>query len=289
MPKEKKEKITQDPAGTNSKAKAFDGTVKKYYKPYARRQKVASGTTSSDKARVNDILNFPARDLPVDGMDDKMDALYDYMSTMKDMPNGFRPVPVTDAEISWFERKRKLQDYLGFKDWLYASLNLSTPEAVELARQKGLLDGAIEEREMEIDDVIANGAKVAKLNLIGRSAWSQDDYRFAYGVLRGEIRIPNPTKAIWDPEAYSAVNDNKDIALSRGFFNYIRRTGGTPNDVLAWRQNPFPNLKFPVAVHDNAYFNFGKIGSSFGEGKEALGAYAGLRPWGTTGSKISLN
>jgi hypothetical protein len=110
---------------------------------------------------------------------------------------------------------------------------------VALARDKGVLNDYFEDRLKVIDEYHDLSKKVARMRLLGRHAWTGEDYQVAYAIKSGYLKLPRGS--LWDPNAYT-VDENEKASLTRGFFNVKRYGLGGSTNHLRRNQDPFPDL-----------------------------------------------
>lgn len=111
-----------------------------------------------------------------------------------------------------------------------------------MARQNGLLDDYDNEQLEILNENIQNVAQVARMRALGRDRWNMDDYKLAFAIKSGQIKLPANDKPLWDPEAHMLEADNK-ASVQRGLFNVKRWIGNQKTaEYLRSNQDPFPDL-----------------------------------------------
>lgn len=113
-----------------------------------------------------------------------------------------------------------------------------------IARQNGLLNDYDDEQLEILEENIKNVAQVARMRAKGRDRWGKDDYDLAFALKSGQVKLPDPKYALWDPRAHMmGFEEDQAGAIKRGLFN-VRRWLGVQNDGkwLRKSQDPFPDL-----------------------------------------------
>lgn len=204
---------------------------------------------------------FPANLIPKDPYDDTYDLKR--RNAAADPYTG-RPVQfqqeITKEDIDYQKRKAEVVNNLRYKTWLTNAIDMSDPAQVALAREKGVLGDYYDEREKLIDYWHDVSARIAKMRLLGRSAWGPEDYKLAYAIKTGVLRLPSGS--LMQPDSYRLGGTNTQNRR-RGFFNPHRLFRGWSSRFLRTREDPFPEL------------------SGAGQGPDGLwpGADANDNPW----------
>ncbi len=113
---------------------------------------------------------------------------------------------------------------------------------MHLARQNGLLQDYDNEQIEILTENINNVLEVAKMRALGRDRWGPEQYKLAFMIKHGIIKLPAGDKPLWDPEAHM-MGESDESAIKRGLFN-VRRWLGTVKggQYLRYHQDPFPDL-----------------------------------------------
>lgn len=111
-----------------------------------------------------------------------------------------------------------------------------------MARQQGLLEDYDNEQLEILNENIQNVAQVARMRALGRDRWTMDDYKLAFAIKSGQVKLPPADKPLWMPEAHMLEPDD-DKSVQRGLFNVKRWIGSQKTaNYLQKNQDPFPDL-----------------------------------------------
>jgi len=207
--------------------------------------------------------NFPANLIPQDSYDDTY-----AMKQRNAVKNPYNGEPtqfvqeISKEDIDYQKRKQEVVNNLRYKQWLINTIDMTDPGSVALAREKGVLGDYYDEREKLIDYWHDVSARIAKMRLLGRSAWGPEDYKLAFAIKTGVLKLP--TKSLMSPDAYMLGN-NATQAKNRGFFNPHRMFKGWSSNFLRKTEDPFPELSgaaFP-REGDKDHAPFARFGGLF--------------------------
>lgn len=198
---------------------------------------------SGDKEFSN---QFPANLVPRDPYDD---VYAQKKRNVEKNPYGGTTqfVQTLDKEdLAYQKRKQEVVNNLRYKTWLTNCIDMTDPAQVALAREKGVLGDYYDDREKLIDYMHDISAKIAKMRLLGRSAWGPEEYKLAYAVKSGVLKLPK--ESLMNPRAYllgDKGSNEKNIA--RGFFNPFRMFKSITSKYLRDTEDPFPELSGTAA------------------------------------------
>jgi len=203
---------------------------------------------------------FPANLIPKDSYDDTF-AMKQRNATAD--PYTGQPVQftqeITKEDLDYQKRKQEVVNNLRYKTWLTNAIDMSDPAQVALAREKGVLGDYYDEREKLIDYWHDVSARIAKMRLLGRSAWGPEDYKLAYAIKTGVLQLPSGS--LMQPDSYRLGGTNAQNKR-RGFFNPHRMFRGWSSRFLRTREDPFPELSGQPAANDG--FSGGQFSSQGG-------------------------
>lgn len=197
-----------------------------------------------DPAEISN--QFPAMLVPKDPYDDTyaMKQRNAQNNPYTGTPTQF--VQTIDKEtIDYQKRKADVVNNLRYQTWLTNCVDLADPASVALAREKGVLGDYYDTREKLIDYYHDISARVAKMRLLGRSAWGPEDYKLAYAIKTGVLKLP--TGSLMNPTSYRLGGSNAQNKR-RGFFNPHRMFRGITSSYLRDSEDPFPDLSRPNAT-----------------------------------------
>lgn len=194
---------------------------------------------------------FPANLVPKDSYDDTF--AMKQRNAAADPYTG-RPVQftqeITKEDLDYQKRKQEVVNNLRYKTWLTNAIDMSDPAQVALAREKGVLGDYYDEREKLIDYWHDVSARIAKMRLLGRSAWGPEDYKLAYAIKTGVLRLPGGS--LMSPDSYRLGGSSLDNKR-RGFFNPHRMFRGWSSRFLRSREDPFPELSAGVPLQSGLW------------------------------------
>lgn len=182
---------------------------------------------------------FPAMLVPRDPYDDTFAMKQRNVETN---PYGGKTMftqELTKEDLDYQKRKQEVANNIRYKTWLMNCIDMSDPASVALAREKGVLGDYYDEREKLIDYWHDVSAKIAKMKLLGRSAWGPEEYKLAFAIKTGVLELP--TGSLMNPESYKMDKTN-EVNFARGFFNPKRMFKQVTTKYLRSREDPFPDL-----------------------------------------------
>lgn len=191
---------------------------------------------------------------------------------------------ITKEDLDYQKRKQEVVNNLRYKTWLTNCIDMTDPAQVALAREKGVLGDYYDDREKLIDYWHDVSARIAKMRLLGRSAWGPEDYKLAFAIKSGVLTLP--TGSLMDPKSYKLGQEDKANA-QRGFFNPFRMFKGLQSKHLRDTEDPFPELSGASPARggksgawDDAAQGpgdiFNQIGANYGSADYAVKNVAGL-------------
>lgn len=143
-----------------------------------------------------------------------------------------------------------------------------------IARQNGLLADYDDEQLEILRENIANVQKAAEMRAKGRDRWGPEEYKFAFAIKSGLIRLPDKDKPLWDPDAHM-LGLTPNQAVSRGLFNVKRWLGDQKSaEYLQINNDPFPDLPKLDAWGGTSLPAI----ADFGAGSKSQGSRWDLRP-----------
>lgn len=190
-----------------------------------------------------DITNqFPAMLVPRDPYDDTFALKH---RNVRENPYGGRTMftqELTKEDLDYQKRKAEVVNNIRYKTWLTNCIDMSDPASVALAREKGVLSDYYDDREKLIDYWHDVSSKIAKMKLLGRSAWGPEDYKLAFAIKTGVLKLPKGS--LMDPASYKKIGGSGDDAdnFNRGFFNPKRLFKQITSKYLRSHEDPFPEL-----------------------------------------------
>lgn len=146
---------------------------------------------------------------------------------------------ITKEDLDYQKRKAQVVNNLRYKTWLMNCLDMADPASVALAREKGVLSDYYDDREKLIDYWHDVSAKIAKMRLLGRSAWGPEEYKLAFALKTGVLKLP--TGSLMNPEAYK-LGESNDHNYTRGIFNPLKMFKQATSKYLQHHEDPFPEL-----------------------------------------------
>jgi hypothetical protein len=149
---------------------------------------------------------------------------------------------LTAEDIAYQKRKQEDVNKLRYDSWFMSTLDMSNPVEVQLAREKGLLKEYFDSREKTIDYWHEISRQIAKMRLLGRSYWGPEDYRLAFAIKTGVLKLPKGS--LFDPKSY-LLGEASEANIKRGFFNPLRLFKGLRSRYLRTHEDPFPDLSAP--------------------------------------------
>lgn len=102
-----------------------------------------------------------------------------------------------------------------------------------------MLKGYTEQQWDVVQENAHNQLQVAKMKIHGVDRWTEDDYKFAFLVKKGIIKIPKGP--IWNPQTHMMGGNNEDN-IKRGLFNVKRWLGNSISSMDPYAEDPFPEL-----------------------------------------------
>lgn len=174
---------------------------------------------------------------------------------------------ITKEDLDYQKRKQEVVNQLRYKKWLADAIDMSDPNAVSLARERGVLKDYFDDREKLIDYAHDLSRQIAKMRLNGRSTWGPEEYKLAFAIKSGVLELPKGS--LMDPSSYRNGKSN-DANIKRGFFNPNRLFPGMRSRYLRNHEDPFPDLTPGVApqeTYPDSYSTLGGLFDGFGTGK----------------------
>lgn len=211
--------------------------------------------------------NFPAMLIPRDTYDDTYAQKARNAAPRGNPYNPAQPVQfvqeITKEDLDYQKRKQEVVNNLRYKTWLTNAIDMSDPAQVYLAREKGILTDYYDDREKLIDYWHDVSARIAKMRLLGRSSWGPEDYKLAYAIKTGVLRLPSGS--LMNPESYKLGQADEGVNRARGFFNPFRLFRGWKSNYLRTNEDPFPDLSgVPLGANDAAHAPFGILNNLMG-------------------------
>lgn len=148
---------------------------------------------------------------------------------------------ITKEDLDYQKRKQEVINNVRYKTWLTNCIDMSDPASVALAREKGVLSDYYDDREKLIDYWHDVSARIAKMKLLGRSAWGPEEYKLAFAIKTGVLKLPDGS--LMNPESYKLGEKNIGDNFTRGFFNPKRMFKQVVTKYLRSNEDPFPDLK----------------------------------------------
>lgn len=124
----------------------------------------------------------------------------------------------TEDDINVLLRKDQEKELLNFESFIQNYFDLSNPIHQKLVRE--LYPNYFERRLDVIRETLSLQERIAKIKLLGMQ--TKEDVFFVYGVMNGDIRIPDQVVFNLDAADRKAAENFK-----RGFFNVKKWTQGT--------------------------------------------------------------
>lgn len=183
---------------------------------------------------------FPAQYFPRDPYDDTAE-----LKGRNIAKNPYTGVPatvvteLTKEDLDYQKRKQDDLDNFVYKSWLYNTIDMTDPAQVQLAREKGVLNEYFDEREKLIDYWHDVSARIAKMRLLGRSEWGPEDYKLAYAIKSGVMKLPKGS--LMNPQSYLDGMNTKN-SINRGLFNPFRLFPTRTDKYLRTQEDPFKDL-----------------------------------------------
>lgn len=183
---------------------------------------------------------FPAMLVPRDPYDDTFAMK---QRNVERNPYGAETIftqELTKEDLDYQKRKQEVVNNIRYKTWLTNCIDMSDPASVALAREKGVLSDYYDDREKLIDYWHDVSAKIAKMKLLGRSAWGPEDYKLAFAIKTGVLKLPHGS--LMDPASYKLEGPDEATNFQRGFFNPKRMFKQVVSKYLRSHEDPFPDL-----------------------------------------------
>lgn len=183
---------------------------------------------------------FPAMLVPRDPYDDTFAMK---QRNVERNPYGAETIftqELTKEDLDYQKRKQEVVNNIRYKTWLTNCIDMSDPASVALAREKGVLSDYYDDREKLIDYWHDVSAKIAKMKLLGRSAWGPEDYKLAFAIKTGVLKLP--TGSLMNPASYKLEGPDEATNFQRGFFNPKRMFKQVVSKYLRSHEDPFPDL-----------------------------------------------
>ena len=140
----------------------------------------------------------------------------------------------TEDDINVLLRKDQEKELLNFETFIQAYFDLSNPIHQKLVRE--LYPNYFERRLDVIRETLSLQERIAKIKLLGMQ--TKEDVFFVYGIMNGDIKLPNDVVFKLDE-----ADANAEGAFKRGLFNFKKWTKGgkTPSNPLGktWGQGMF--------------------------------------------------
>jgi len=146
---------------------------------------------------------------------------------------------ITPEDLAYQRRKADVLENIQFEKWLHSVIDMSNPAQVAMARENGVLDGYFEQRKKVIDNAHEVSRKIAHMRLLGQSSWRYPDYKLAYALKTGVLKLP--TGSLMNPASY-LTGGSGDAGYRRGYFNPRRFLPAITGGKLKNREDPFPEL-----------------------------------------------
>lgn len=197
------------------------------------------GGPEGDKGQITN--QFPAMLVPRDPYDDTF-----AMKARNAASNPYTGSPVqfhqeiTKEDLDFQKRKQEVVNNVRYKTWLTNCIDMSDPASVALAREKGVLSDYYDDREKLIDYWHDVSARIAKMKLLGRSAWGPEEYKLAFAIKTGVLKLPDGS--LMDPKSYKLGERTTGDNFTRGFFNPKRMFKQVVTKYLRSNEDPFPDL-----------------------------------------------
>jgi hypothetical protein len=197
---------------TGEKAKHLDDVENKISDAPTHRHREENATSKTSKRAA--VAFAPGYYMDKDvAADTRMQYRQEAAATTGALSN-FK-VNLTDADVEFFEKRRRAREMFHFENWLTRSIDITNP-----ANAQWLQDRYPEywtRREKVIDDQAEIQARAAKIRL--RGAKDKEDFYFLWAVDTGRIKLVDT--AIWN---FGKFSSDKPLEFKAGLFNPTRYT-----------------------------------------------------------------
>ncbi len=137
------------------------------------------------------------------------------------------PVPWTDKDTKYFEKKQAAEDQAAFSAWCRNRVNLTSSYA-ELDWAQRTMPFLFDPQEELLEQKLDDCNKYAKIRL--RGPQTEEDWEFMYMVETGVIELPKGP--VWDPFNEALINADvqwDEITSSNPDLDYIERALSNQN------------------------------------------------------------
>lgn len=186
----------------------LEGVEKSFEKP----------STAIKAGRPDDVGHFPANYFAKKDDEKRVRLVQDYSAWLKE-GKGLNTLYVpTEDDINVLLRKDQEKELLNFETFIQEYFDLTNPIHQKLVRE--LYPNYFERRLDVIRETLSLQERLAKIKLLGMQ--TKEDVFFVYGLMNGDIKIPNEVVFNLDKQQSDA---NK--SFNRGFFNFKKWAGPT--------------------------------------------------------------
>lgn len=184
--------------------------------------------------------NFPIRLFEADPMDTRVNIINEL--TYGGAINNARPMPYTEAEIAYFERKAEQERFAAFDSWISTRFDLT--DIAQVAMLKSIYPQYFERRDALIDEQADLAKDVAKMRNRGFSSLS--DLMTEWQIETGALTLP--AGPLWDPNKWltNQMTDPSTVAKI-----------GVSDNMAQYTQNVYQHGLFnplkPLAILQGAF------------------------------------
>jgi len=185
--------------------------------------------------------NFPIRPFESDPMDTRVNIINEL--TYGGAINQARPMPYTEAEIAYFERKAEQERFAAFDSWVSTRFDLT--DIAQVSMLKSIYPQYFERRDALIDEQADLAKDVAKMRNRGFSSLS--DLMTEWQIETGALTLP--AGPLWNPNQW-LTNQMADPST-------VAKIGDSNNSMAQYTRNVYQHGLFnplkPLAVLQGAF------------------------------------